>query len=130
MPHVVVEYTANLGEQARIPELLQRINRHLNAQDSMFPTGGIRSRAIELQHWCIADGSNNEDAFVHLSVRIGRGRSAEDLKRVFDGLFEQLKTHYADTWDKRGMALSMEVNEFSEAGTWKHNNLHARYRKA
>jgi 5-carboxymethyl-2-hydroxymuconate isomerase len=22
--------------------------------------------------------------------------------------------------------LSLEINEFSEAGTWKHNNLHAR----
>jgi 5-carboxymethyl-2-hydroxymuconate isomerase len=26
--------------------------------------------------------------------------------------------------------LSLEVSEFSEAGTWKHNNLHARFRKS
>ena len=27
------------------------------------------------------------------------------------------------------LALSMELYEFDEAGTYKHNNIHARYRK-
>jgi 5-carboxymethyl-2-hydroxymuconate isomerase len=28
-----------------------------------------------------------------------------------------------------GLALSLELNEFSEAGTLKHNNLHPRFKK-
>jgi 5-carboxymethyl-2-hydroxymuconate isomerase len=130
MPHIVVEYTANLGEQARMPALLKQINTLLIRDDGMFPTGGIRSRAIELQHWCIADGGNADDAFVHVSAKIGRGRSDAEKKAVFDPLFEVVKEHFASVYATRGLALSMELNEFSEAGTWKHNNIHARFRKS
>jgi 5-carboxymethyl-2-hydroxymuconate isomerase len=31
---------------------------------------------------------------------------------------------------RRYLALSLEIYEFDEAGTWKHNNVHARFRKA
>jgi hypothetical protein len=50
-----------------------RINATLIAQDGVFPTGGIRSRAIELCDYRIADGSA-DDAFVHATL-IGAGRS-------------------------------------------------------
>ncbi len=130
MPHIVVEYTANLGDDARMPALLKQLNTVLIETNGMFPVGGIRSRAIELQHWCIADGANPDDAFVHLSVKVGRGRSEQEKKTVFDRMFEVVKQHYATTFAARGLALSMELNEFSEAGTWKHNNIHARFKKA
>src|SRR5690606_38647620 len=107
----------------------KKINQTLMNADGMFPTGGIRSRAVELKHWCIADGGNDNDAFVHLIARIGRGRSEEAKKAVFDKLFDIVKEHYANVYATRGLALSMELNEFSEAGTWKHNNLHARFKK-
>jgi 5-carboxymethyl-2-hydroxymuconate isomerase len=34
--------------------------------------------------------------------------------------------HFAEAFERRGIALSLEINEFNEAGTWKHNGLHAR----
>jgi 5-carboxymethyl-2-hydroxymuconate isomerase len=37
---------------------------------------------------------------------------------------------FAPLFERQGLALSLEVGEFSEAGTWKHNNLHARMREA
>ena len=46
MPHVIVEYTDNLGDDARIPELLQAMNETLMAQNGVFPTGGIRSLSL------------------------------------------------------------------------------------
>jgi 5-carboxymethyl-2-hydroxymuconate isomerase len=36
--------------------------------------------------------------------------------------------HFADIYARRGLALSLEIAEFSEAGTWKQNNIHARYK--
>ena len=130
MPHVVVEHTANLGVEADIPGLLGKINAHLIAQRTeagpVFPIGGIRSRAIELRDFRIADGGDPDDAFVHVTVAIGSGRDDATKKRAFDGLFELLKSHFAAMGERRGFALSMEAGEFSEAGTWKHNNLHAR----
>ena len=129
MAHLVLEYTANLAADGRLPELLRKTNETLVAQGDVFPIGGIRSRAIELQHWCMADGAADY-AFVHGTLKIGAGRSAEVRRRVGDALFETIKTHFADLYARRYLALSLEVAEFDEAGTWKHNNVHQRFRKA
>jgi 5-carboxymethyl-2-hydroxymuconate isomerase len=129
MPHITVEYTANLKRDADIPALLAKINAVMIAQGSVFPVGGIRSRAIELTDYRVADGGA-DDAFVHVTVKIGGGRDEAVKKQAFDALFETIKAHFADLYAQRYLALSMEIAEFSEAGTYKHNNIHARFRKA
>ena len=129
MPHVIVEYSANLSPDADIPGLLAVINAALIAQDGVFPTGGIRSRAVEVTEYRIADGAA-DDAFVHVTATIGSGRDDAVKKRAFDALFAAIDAHFAPLFAKRYLALSMEVGEFSEAGTYRHNNIHARFRKA
>ncbi|RQZ92092.1 5-carboxymethyl-2-hydroxymuconate Delta-isomerase [Burkholderia cepacia] len=129
MPHIVVEYTANIRDDARIPALLRTINATLIAQGGVFPTGGIRSRAIELQDYCVADGTE-DDAFVHVTLKIGSGRSEAQKKAACDALFDAIKAHFAELYAKRYLALSMELTEFSESGSYKHNNIHARYKRA
>ncbi|KPC97591.1 5-carboxymethyl-2-hydroxymuconate Delta-isomerase [Geobacillus sp. BCO2] len=49
-------------------------------------------------------------------------------KEVGAELFAVMKDHFAPLFAKRYLALSLELYEFSEAGTYKHNNIHARYR--
>ncbi|MBS0392615.1 MAG: 5-carboxymethyl-2-hydroxymuconate Delta-isomerase [Comamonadaceae bacterium] len=131
MPHLTYEITANLDRpDCDIPGLLRRSNQLLIAQGGVFPTGGIRSRVLWLRDWCAADGSVPDDAFVHARLQVGAGREPEQLKKVGDELFALLCGHFAAHFEQRGLALSMELNEFSESGTWKKNNLHARYKKA
>lgn len=127
MAHIVVEYTDNIAAEADIAGLLVKINQVMLDQ-GVFPPAGIRSRAIELKHYRVADGAA-DDAFVHTTVKIGAGRSAEVKKRTFDTLFEAIKGHFAELFARRSLALSMEHHEFDEGGTYKHNNIHARYRK-
>ncbi|ABC34312.1 5-carboxymethyl-2-hydroxymuconate Delta-isomerase [Burkholderia thailandensis] len=128
MPHIIVEYTANIRDDARIPVLLKTINETLIAQGGVFPTGGIRSRAIELQDYCVADGTA-DDAFVHVTLKIGSGRDDATKKAACDALFDAIKAHFAALYERRYLALSMELAEFSETGSYKHNNIHARYRR-
>jgi 5-carboxymethyl-2-hydroxymuconate isomerase len=127
MAHFVVEYTSNLAAEADIPALLRKANEALIAQQ-VYPIGGIRSRAIELTDWCMADGVADY-AFVHGTLKIGAGRSRDVRQRTGDALFEVMKTHFSDLYARRYLALSLEIYEFDEAGTWKHNNVHARFRK-
>lgn len=129
MPHIVVEYTDNLKDDARIPVLLKTINDTLIAQGGVFPTGGIRSRAIELCDYRVADGVE-DDAFVHVTLKIGAGRSDAAKKAACDALFDAIKAHFAELYARRYLALSMELTEFSEDGSYKHNNIHARYKRA
>ncbi|AIO70198.1 5-carboxymethyl-2-hydroxymuconate Delta-isomerase [Burkholderia oklahomensis] len=128
MPHIIVEYTANIRDDARIPVLLKTVNETLIAQGGVFPTGGIRSRAIELQDYCVADGTA-DDAFVHVTLKIGSGRDDATKQAACDALFDAIKAHFAELYARRYLALSMELAEFSETGSYKHNNIHARYKR-
>jgi 5-carboxymethyl-2-hydroxymuconate isomerase len=129
MPHFIVEYTANLEQEGDFPGLLRKVNDILIAQDGVFPIGGIRSRAIRLEHYRMADGQADY-AFVHAQLKIGAGRDEATRQRVGDALFDMMKAHFAALYEKRYLALSMEIAEFSEAGTWKHNNVHARFKQS
>lgn len=128
MPHFLIEITDNIAGEADIPGLLKKVNDTLIAQGGVFPTGGIRSRAVVLAHYRMADGAEDY-AFVHAQLKIGAGRPAEVKKQAGDALFAEIKDHFAALYEKRWLALSMEIAEFDEAGTWKHNNVHARFRK-
>lgn len=128
MPHLIVEHTDNLAEEAAIPDLLRKANAVLIAQNGVFPIGGIRSRAIRLTDYCVADGAA-DDAFVHLTLKIGAGRTADQKQAAGDALFAMVAEHFAALFARRFLALSLEIQEFSEAGTWKQNNIHSRYKK-
>lgn len=127
MPHVIVEYTSNLKDDGEIKALLQKINEVLIAQGDTFPIGGIRTRAIALQEYVVADGSHEEDAFVHVTLKIGAGRAEDVLKAACDRLFDVVQQHFKAIYAERYLALSLELSEFSHP-TYKKNNIHRRYR--
>ena len=126
MPHFIVEYTDNLKSEGDIPSLLQKVNEVIIRQGGVFPTGGIRSRAIELKDYVVADGKE-DDAFVHAQLRIGGGRSDEEKKKVCDDIFQVMTDHFEDLLEKRYLALSFELHEFQHA-TYKKNNIHQRFK--
>jgi len=128
LPHFIVEYTDNIKNEANISKLFEEIHKVLIARDTVFPIGGIRSRAIEVNDYRIADGAE-DDAFVHAVLKIGAGRSEAIKKEVCDALFEVMKDHFSFLMSNRYLALSMELIEFSEAGTYKQNNIHSRFKK-
>ncbi len=128
MPHFIVEITDNIKAEADLPGLFEKVHAVLIAHHDTFPIGGIRSRAIELHDYRVADGAC-DDAFVHATLKIGAGRSESVKKAVCDELFAVMKQHFAELFARRYLALSLELTEFSEAGTYKHNNIHARFKK-
>lgn len=128
MPHFIVEYTDNIKEEANLEKLLEEVHQILIARETIFPVGGIRSRAIELKQYRVADGAE-DDAFVHAVLKIGTGRSEDIKKDVCHALFEAMKEHFSSLMAKRYLALSMELIEFSETGTYKQNNIRSRFKE-
>ena len=128
MAHAIVEWTSNLEGDADIRGLLELIAATMRDSGGVFPWGGIRVRAIRLDDYVIADGKA-DDAFVNITIKMGAGRSAEFKKAFFTALFDHVKAHFADLYVRRYLALSMYVEEADEAGSFKHNNLHSRFRK-
>ncbi|MFT0531559.1 5-carboxymethyl-2-hydroxymuconate Delta-isomerase [Castellaniella hirudinis] len=127
MAHLIFEYSANLAQDGDIAGLLRKAN-HVLIGTGLFPVGGIRSRALRLDEFCVADG-DHDDAFVHATVKIGAGRSPQAVKDTAQALFEMMQQHFAALFQQRYLALSLELSEFPEAGTLKHNNIHKRYAK-
>lgn len=127
MPHLIVEYSDNLEAEGDIAGLLPKLSTVLIDQGA-YPIGGIRVRAVGVRHYRIADGAA-DDAFVHATLKIGAGRSDAVKQATCERLFEAVKTHFADLFARRYLALSLELVEFGEAGTWKHNNIHQRFKK-
>lgn len=125
MPHFILEYTNNLKAEGEIRSLLKKVNDVIIGQDGIFPTAGIRSRAIELTDYVIADGAE-DDAFVHALLKIGGGRSDGEKKKVCDEIFAVMTEHFSDIFEKRYLALSFEIQEFQNE-TYKKNNIHKRY---
>ena len=128
MAHATVEYTANLEGGFDLDALLALIARHMRDHaGGAFPVGGIRVRAVRLDHYFIADGEGPQDAFLNIDVKMGAGRSAEFRKTYFDALFAAVRAFLEPVFAIRPFALSMYVEE---AEGWKANTIHHRLQKA
>ncbi|HEF8774082.1 TPA: 5-carboxymethyl-2-hydroxymuconate Delta-isomerase [Providencia stuartii] len=126
MPHFIAECTDNIREQAELPELFSKVNNAL-AGTGIFPLGGIRSRAIWLDTWQMADGKHDY-AFVHMTLKIGAGRSLEDRQKTGELLFALIKEHFAQLMNDRYLALSFTMEELDPVLNYKQNNIHALFK--
>ncbi|ENB7664385.1 TPA: 5-carboxymethyl-2-hydroxymuconate Delta-isomerase [Enterobacter cloacae] len=123
MPHFIAECTDNIREQADLPGLFAKVNEAL-AATGIFPIGGIRSRAHWLDTWQMADGKQDY-AFVHMTLKIGAGRSLESREAMGEMLFALIKAHFANLMASRYLALSFELDELHPTLNYKQNNVHA-----
>ena len=126
MPHFIAECTDNIREQADLPGLFAKVNEAL-AATGIFPIGGIRSRAHWLDTWQMADGKHDY-AFVHMTLKIGAGRSLESREAVGEMLFGLIKAHFAALMASRYLALSFELDELQPTLNYKQNNVHALFK--
>lgn len=128
MPHFIFEYSRNLADRLDIQGLCDAT---LDAalETGMFEIGGVRVRATACDHYAIADRMA-ENAFLHLTVRIGTGRAQDDVRRAGDAVFGAVTDYCASLFDTPHFALSMEVKEIDPELSWKRNSIHPRLRKA
>ena len=85
MPHLTVEYSANLDGRADIGVLCDRLLQAV-LSTRLFEVGAVRVRAFRSEHYAIAD-QLPENAFVDMNFRIGTGRTAEEKKRTGEAIF-------------------------------------------
>ena len=123
MPHVIVEYSANLAGAVEMKALLAALH-DAAIKTGVFPAGGVRTRAERRDEYIVADG-RPEAAFVHVMLRIGAGRDMPTKKRAADSVFAVLCNHLKPVQDKRPLAISLEVQELDPVLNLKKNNLHA-----
>ena len=122
MPHLTVEYSANLEPDVDAARLVATVHDAALAT-GIFPEGGIRTRAARREVYAIADG-HPDNAFVHLAIRIGAGRSRTPASRRGQTIFAALTAALEDIFTARPLGISMELTESNPEMSWKRNNLH------
>jgi 5-carboxymethyl-2-hydroxymuconate isomerase len=126
MPHLAIEYSANLEEKTDLDALCRAVHAAI-LKSGLFEAGAVRVRAFPARHFAIAD-LLPENAFADMSFRIGKGRSAEDRKRVGEAIFAAASEVLAPLFRTPHFALSLEVREIDAELSWKKNAMHARLR--
>lgn len=121
MPHVVIEYSANLDRTVDWDALCEAV-RAAAAATGVFPLGGIRVRAHNCDHVAVADG-NVAHGFVDVTLKMGRGRDVETRRRAGDQVFEALSRALDPAFARAPVALSLQIVEIDEPN-WKRNTIH------
>ena len=122
MPHVIIEYSANLRGSVDFPRFLSAL-RGTALATGVFPLGGIRIRAYESAHYLIADG-HPDNAFVHIMLRVGHGRDLETRRRACEAIFATVTEQLGALFDRIPLGISLELQEVDPVLTYKKNNLH------
>ena len=107
MPHFSIEYSSNLEKKIDIRELCNTL-RLAGIETGVFPTKGIRVRAICCNHYSIAD-DNPENGFLDISVRLREGRDIEIRKKATQHIFEAAKKFLNSILENHPFALSLEM---------------------
>jgi 5-carboxymethyl-2-hydroxymuconate isomerase len=122
MPHLNIEYSANLEEVLDVQGLVDAIHETA-LETGIFPLGGVRTRAEARHHYRIANGDPRA-GYVHMMVRIGSGRDVETRRRAGDRIFAALCEYTDAIYRSQPLALSFELHEIPPDMAWRKNNLH------
>jgi 5-carboxymethyl-2-hydroxymuconate isomerase len=120
MPHITIEISKNVRDEIDVDKMLRSVHDAAIAT-GVFPPDGIRSRVHILKHYRVAE--SDENAFVHVVLRIGPGRDQETKRRVVDAVFNELTDYLQRLYDSRPLAISLELQELDADLRRNKNNL-------
>lgn len=126
MPHITLEYSANLDGRVAIGELCERVLEAV-LSTGVFETGAVRVRAVRCDAYAIAD-RHPDNGFVDGSLRMGRGRDLATRRKVGEAIFQAMADFLEAQFAEDHFALSFEVREIDPDLSFKKNSMHRRFR--
>ena len=127
MPHLNIEYSANLEGSLDVQALVDRIHETA-LETGIFPLGGVRTRAEARNYYRIANGDPRA-GYIHMLVRIGSGRDFEVRRAAGEKIFAALCDFTDELYQSQPLALSFELHEIPPDMAWRKNNLHELLKK-
>lgn len=118
MPHLTLEYSANVKIQSDFSDLFRKLHRILSE------TGGIKlenckSRAYAAENYYIGSGSNR-NGFVHLDVRFLEGRSADLKTRIANEMENTLVEWFQASNSSLDLQVTIELQDIVRSFYFKH----------
>lgn len=109
MPHLILEYSANIIEEEKIPELFQECHVLLA---EMLPTDiqGCKSRAYKSNTYLIGSNQPN-NGFVHVDLKVLPGRTKETLQQVGLNMMTLLQNYFSESLQQLNLQITLEISE-------------------
>ncbi len=124
MPHLKIEYTANLDAHTDMQALCNALCRTLtqfqdDTGNSVFPLTGTRVLAYPAPYAAVADCADGR-AFVYLQLRIAPGRPPALLDAVGQALLAQVDRRLGQIAGLRSIRATLQFDEGHPAyeGKW------------
>lgn len=110
MPHIIVEYSANLPDEHW--DIDQLLNALVDAAvaTTLFPASGMRARAVRCDHYHVGNG-NSDNGFLNVTMRVGAGRDPGVRQKAGEQIFATLRDELSTLTNARPVALSFEMAE-------------------
>jgi 5-carboxymethyl-2-hydroxymuconate isomerase len=109
MPHLTIEYSANLAEDVDMAAFCVEMRDAMLAT-GIFPLAGIRVRAFPCHVYVIADGDPRY-AYLNLICRIGAGRDPDTRLAAAEAIYAAAEGHLKARTGDRPVALSLDLDE-------------------
>jgi 5-carboxymethyl-2-hydroxymuconate isomerase len=119
MPHLTLEYTANL--EVDIQSLLADLHQAL-VSTGAIRIQGLKSRAVRQTDFRIADG-NPEYAFVHVSLLIKPGQPQDVQAELARQVMAVLKAHLGEIQEHGYLSLSVDIKEMGQGTALTDHNI-------
>ena len=113
MPHLVLEYSANVPDQPDLRRLLLDLHDAL-AATGLFERKDLKSRAVRHDVFAVADGAEDRP-FVALSIAILGGRSDEVKAAISETALDVLVRAFPELVAEGRGAISVEVRDLHRA---------------
>jgi len=109
MPHLVLEYSANVPDEPDFDIVLRRLHEAMTTAGP-FDLANVKSRAVRHERFRVADGAPDR-AFVHLTVSVLAGRDGAALRSTAEALLAVLRESFPRARAERRCDLTLEIRE-------------------
>lgn len=109
MPHLNIEYTANIAAALDVPAALREINIGLLATGIIDSPEQMKSRATRLEQYRVGNFDDGE-AFIHARMHIMAGRSYAQRQQLGEAVVAGIRMALAPVAGLR-VQITVEVNE-------------------
>ena len=109
MPHLVLEYSANVPDEPDFDLVLRRLHEAMTTAGP-FDLANVKSRAVRHERFRVADGAPDR-AFVHLTVSVLAGRDGAALRSTAEALLAVLRESFPRARAERRCDLTLEIRE-------------------
>jgi len=108
MPHIFLETTADLFENAHIPDILEALVAKLCEFETVDPKTVKAYHALR-SNWQM--GSGAPAGMAHCTIGMLSGRPDDLRKKIAKGMAEELRSHFTMSLENHEVLLTLELRE-------------------